>query len=88
MSNYTKNAIKFAFNNKLSDMQDSIQDSISSKIADALEKEQAAINAQLADPETYKDADKIKRLQARLNELDELLLGAISRWEDLESKTK
>lgn len=53
---------------------------------DALEKEQAAINAQLADPETYKDADKVKRLQARLNELDELLLSAISRWEELESK--
>lgn len=53
---------------------------------DALEKEQASINTTLADPETYKDAEKVKSLQARLNALDALLLDAINRWEYLESK--
>ena len=55
---------------------------------DALEKEQASINNQLADPETYKDAEKVKGLQARLNALDDALLNAITRWEELENKTK
>jgi ATP-binding cassette subfamily F protein uup len=53
---------------------------------DALEKEQAAINGQLAAPETYKDAEKVKGLQTRLNALDDALLNAITRWEELESK--
>lgn len=43
MSNYTKDAIEFAFNNKLSDMQDSIQDAISSKIVDALEAKKVEV---------------------------------------------
>lgn len=37
MTNYTKDAIDFAFENKLSDMQSAIQDAIKSKISDALE---------------------------------------------------
>jgi len=37
MSEYTKNVIDFAFDNKLSDMQDSIQNAISAKISDALD---------------------------------------------------
>ncbi len=37
MANYTKDAIDFAFENKLSDMQSTIQDAIRSKISDALE---------------------------------------------------
>lgn len=53
---------------------------------DVLEKEQTSINHQLADPETYKDAEKVKGLQARLNALDDALLNAITRWEELESK--
>jgi ATP-binding cassette subfamily F protein uup len=53
---------------------------------DVLEKEQASINAQLVEPETYKNAEKVKSLQTRLNEIDALLLDAISRWEELESK--
>ena len=53
---------------------------------DVLEKEQTSINHQLADPETYKDAEKVKDLQARLNALEEALLNAITRWEELESK--
>ena len=51
-----------------------------------LEKEQSSINNHLADSETYKDAEKVKSLQTRLNEIDELMLDAISRWEALESK--
>jgi len=37
MTNYTKDAIDSAFENKLSDMQSAIQDAIRSKISDALE---------------------------------------------------
>lgn len=55
---------------------------------DALEKDQATINSQLSDQETYKDPDKVKHLQAQLNKLDQLLLNAISRWEELESKKR
>jgi ATP-binding cassette subfamily F protein uup len=55
---------------------------------DALEKEQATINTQLSDQETYKDPDKVKHLQAQLKKLDQLLLNAISRWEELESKKR
>ena len=53
---------------------------------DTLEKEQATINNELANPDTYKDAEKAKNLQTRLNEIETLLLDAISRWETLESK--
>ena len=53
---------------------------------DTLEKEQTAINNELANPDTYKDAEKAKNLQTRLNEIETLLLDAISRWETLESK--
>ena len=53
---------------------------------DTLEKEQTAINNELANPDTYKDAEKVKSLQTKLNEIEVLLLDAISRWEELESK--
>jgi ATP-binding cassette subfamily F protein uup len=53
---------------------------------DVLEKEQTSINNQLANPDIYKDAEKVKNLQTRLNEIEALLLDAISRWEELESK--
>ena len=53
---------------------------------DTLEKEQTTINNELANPDTYKDAEKVKNLQTRLNEIEALLLDAISRWEELESK--
>ena len=53
---------------------------------DELEKEQTAINNELANPDTYKDAEKVNNLQTRLNEIEALLLDAISRWEALESK--
>jgi ATP-binding cassette subfamily F protein uup len=54
---------------------------------EALEIEQAAINATLADPEIYKsDLDKATALQIKLTELDEALMNALARWEELESK--
>ena len=54
---------------------------------EALEIEQAAINATLADPEIYKtDLEKATALQIKLTELDEALINALARWEELESK--
>jgi ATP-binding cassette subfamily F protein uup len=54
---------------------------------EALEIEQAAINATLADPEIYKtDLSKATALQIKLTELDEALMNALARWEELESK--
>lgn len=54
---------------------------------EALEIEQAAINATLADPEIYKtDLEKATALQIKLTELDEDLINALARWEELESK--
>jgi len=54
---------------------------------EALEIEQAAINATLADPEIYKTyLEKATALQIKLTELDDALINALARWEELESK--
>lgn len=54
---------------------------------EALETEQAAINATLADPEIYKtDLEKATALQIKLTKLDEAFINALARWEELESK--
>ena len=56
---------------------------------EALEKEQADINAQLADGSLFiSDADKAMKLSSRLTEIDELLLEKLERWEELENLTK
>ncbi|WP_374570285.1 ATP-binding cassette domain-containing protein [Acinetobacter sp.] len=56
---------------------------------EALEKEQADINAQLADGALFiSDADKAMKLSSRLTEIDELLLEKLERWEELENLTK
>ncbi|AYA02933.1 ATP-binding cassette domain-containing protein [Acinetobacter sp. WCHAc010034] len=56
---------------------------------EALEKEQADINAQLADGSLFiSDADKAMKLSSRLNEIDELLLEKLERWEELENLAK
>ena len=56
---------------------------------EALEKEQADINAQLADGSLFvSDADKAMQLSNRLTEIDELLLEKLERWEELENLTK
>ena len=56
---------------------------------EALEKEQAEINAQLADGSLFvSDADKAMKLSNRLTEIDDLLLEKLERWEALEEMTK
>ena len=56
---------------------------------EALEKEQAEINASLADGSLFiSDADKAMTLSNRLTEIDELLLEKVERWEELENLTK
>ncbi|WP_312159740.1 ATP-binding cassette domain-containing protein [Acinetobacter sp.] len=56
---------------------------------EALEKEQAKINAQLADGSLFvTDADKAMKLSNRLTEIDEQLLEKLERWEELENLSK
>ena len=51
---------------------------------EALEAEQTALAAQLADPALYaQDAAKARELQARHDAIDEQLLAALERWETL-----
>ena len=52
----------------------------------ALEAEQADLNAQLSDPEIFKDYEKADSLQARAEEIETLLLEKLERWEMLEGK--
>lgn len=53
---------------------------------EALETEQAAINASLANPDIYRDPGQAKALQARLNALEQELTNAMARWEQLEGR--
>ncbi|KAF1053218.1 MAG: ABC transporter ATP-binding protein uup [Burkholderia gladioli] len=63
-------------------------DSLPEKIA-ALEAEQAAINAQLEDGTIFaRDAKEGTRLTERFAALDDELLVALERWEELEAKRK
>ncbi|MBS4098411.1 MAG: ATP-binding cassette domain-containing protein [Sulfuricella sp.] len=56
---------------------------------EALEKEQKEIGTKLADGELYRtNPDEVKRLQARYDAIDELLLSSLGRWEELEAKLK
>lgn len=56
---------------------------------EALEKEQAEINEQLADGSMFvSDADKAMKLSNRLTEIDELLLEKLEQWETLENLSK
>lgn len=53
---------------------------------EALEKEQAEINTQLADGSLFvSDSDKAMQLSRRLSEIDELLLEKLERWEELDN---
>jgi ATP-binding cassette subfamily F protein uup len=52
----------------------------------ALEQEQTALTARLADPELYRDPAEAKRLQERVAALEEELLVGMTRWEELEAK--
>jgi ATP-binding cassette subfamily F protein uup len=53
---------------------------------DKLEAEQASINEALAKPENYSDAELIKKLQARLDEITVEIENKITRWDVLEKK--
>jgi len=53
-----------------------------------LEAEQASISARLADPDLYRESpDNGRRLAERLRQLDDELAVAMSRWEELESRS-
>ncbi|HEY9269051.1 MAG TPA: ATP-binding cassette domain-containing protein [Methylotenera sp.] len=53
---------------------------------DKLETEQASINADLAKPENYSNAELIKKLQTRLDEITAEIENKITRWDALEKK--
>ena len=70
---------------KLSYKEQRELDALPDEIA-ALETEQAEINAQLSDPEIFKDYEKAGALQNRTEEIETLLLEKLERWELLEAK--
>ena len=70
---------------KLSYKEQRELDALPDEIA-ALETEQAEINAQLSDPEIFKDYEKAGTLQNRAEEIETLLLEKLERWELLETK--
>ncbi|HEZ3545397.1 TPA: ATP-binding cassette domain-containing protein [Neisseria meningitidis] len=70
---------------KLSYKEQREPDALPDEIA-ALEAEQAEINAQLSDPEIFKDYEKAGALQSRAEEIEMLLLEKLERWELLETK--
>ena len=70
---------------KLSYKEQRELDALPDEIA-ALETEQAEINAQLSDPEIFKNYEKAGVLQSRAEEIEMLLLEKLERWEWLEAK--
>jgi ATP-binding cassette subfamily F protein uup len=83
-----KSAPKSASKAKLSFNETRELESLPGKI-EALEKEQAEIGAKLAEAAIYRDdPQEAKRLQERVNVIEEALLGALARWEVLEEKQK
>ena len=51
---------------------------------EALEAEQAELNKQLADPDVYrKEAGNVTTMHARVEAIDEELMAALARWEEL-----
>ncbi|MFZ2296938.1 MAG: ABC transporter C-terminal domain-containing protein, partial [Aquabacterium sp.] len=51
---------------------------------EALETEQAELNKQLADPEVYsKEGGNVAAMHARVEAIDEELMGLLERWETL-----
>ncbi|WP_027008772.1 ATP-binding cassette domain-containing protein [Conchiformibius kuhniae] len=52
----------------------------------ALEAEQNALNAQLSDPDIFKDYERAAKLQNRAAEIENELLACLERWEYLENK--
>ncbi|WP_414445636.1 hypothetical protein [Burkholderia sp. 22PA0106] len=81
-SRNTQRPVKLSFNDQRE------LDNLPQKIA-AIEAEQAAINAQLEDGTIFaRDAKEGTRLTERFATLDNELLVALERWEELEAKRK
>ena len=56
---------------------------------DEMEREQQALNDAVAAPEFYKEtAETIRKTLARLDELQQALLDAYARWDELDSRSK
>ena len=56
------------------------------ELIDALETEQASLHDELSDPDLYRDApEKVSTINARLEEIEEELMVALERWEELET---
>jgi len=54
---------------------------------EGLEREQKALGERLADPDLYKaDADEVRAVKARYEQIEEELLVALERWTELEGK--
>jgi ABC transport system ATP-binding/permease protein len=54
-----------------------------------LEEEQAQASAQLADPELYRsNPDEAQRLGQRIAEIDDLLIQALEKWEEIEARSR
>lgn len=54
---------------------------------DALEAEQKTLSEKLNTPEIYRDAAAAKATNARLAEIEDELMAALERWEELEQKS-
>ena len=52
---------------------------------DQLEKEQAELNAQMADPAFYRQGENIHKAKGRLDAIESELMAALERWDALES---
>ncbi|MBV8048293.1 MAG: ATP-binding cassette domain-containing protein [Paludibacterium sp.] len=58
-------------------------------LLEKLEAEQAALNEKLLDPNCYRDTPlEARAWQARIEEIEALLLEKLARWEELEAKQK
>jgi ATP-binding cassette subfamily F protein uup len=54
----------------------------------ALEQEQREITARLGDPAMYRgEPERVRQMQARFAEIEEQLMQALARWEELEART-
>jgi len=55
----------------------------------SLEAEQKSITARLSDPDLYRqNPEEVRRLNERFDEIDELLLLNLERWEEIEARSK
>jgi len=58
------------------------------KLIAKLEDEQSALNVTLSDPDFYKKTPaEAKRLNQRIGEIEEELMAALERWEEIESRS-